>query len=311
MKVDNLILIKSLGKGSFGKVFLTKKIDSDELYATKRLDRAYSEKPDNMKRLNNEIRILKGINHPNIVLIDLKKTKTHIYIVTEFCNGGGLSDCLRKYINIHFKPFKEEIVQYLMRQIVRAIHFLHTNKIIHRDLKLDNILVNFPTEQDKKNLNMMKATIKLIVFGFATKLRSSKSNLTYTELGTPSNMEPKLLENMEARTTNKEGYDEKADIWSLGTLCYEMLEGHLTFGAQSIEELYEKVKNGTYSLPLNSSKEVVSFINGMLKYDPNNRLSAEELLKHDFLVKNVKDFTPIDRKTNRKKNFWKRYKSEY
>ena len=302
MQVDNLILTKSLGKGSFGEVFLTTKNGSNEKYATKRLDRAFSEKPENMKRLTNEIRILKGINHPNIVrLIDLKKTKTHVYIVTEFCNGGSLTDCLRKYINTHYKPFKEEIVQFLMRQIVKAIHFLHTNKIIHRDLKLDNILVNFPTEQDKKNLNMMKATIKIIDFGFATKLRPSKSNLTYTVLGTPTNMEPQLLKNMETKTRNKEGYDEKADIWSLGTLCYEMLEGHMTFGGKSMEELYEKVKDGTYSLPLNSSKEVVSFINGMLQYDPNKRLSAGELLKHDFLVKNVKDFTPIDRKKIEKK----------
>ena len=255
-----------------------------------------------MKRLTNEIRILKGINHPNIVrLIDLKKTKTHVYIVTEFCNGGSLSECLRKYINIHYKPFTEEIAQFLMRQIVKAIHFLHTNKIIHRDLKLDNILVNFPTEEDKKNLNMMKTTIKIIDFGFATKLRSSKSNLTYTVLGTPTNMEPQLLKNMETKTRNKEGYDEKADIWSLGTLCYEMLEGRMTFGGKSIKELYEKINDGNYLLPLNSSEEVVSFINGMLQYDPNKRLTAGELLKHDFLVKNVKDFTPIDRKKIEKK----------
>ena len=213
MQVDNLILTKSLGKGTFGEVFLTQKQGSKELYATKRLDRAYSEKPDNMRRLTNEIRILKGIKHPNIVrLIELKKTKTHVYIVTEYCNGGDLTSCLRDYVNKHFKPFTEEIVQYLMRQIVSAINFLHTHKIIHRDLKLDNILVNFPTEEDKKNLNMLKATAKLIDFGFATILRSSKANLTYTVLGTPTNMEPQLLKNMEEKKRNKEGYDEKADI---------------------------------------------------------------------------------------------------
>ncbi len=297
MQVDDLILTKSLGKGSFGEVFLTQKKGSNELYATKRLDRAFQEKKENMKRLTNEITILKNINppHPNIVrLIDLKKTKTHIYIVTEFCNGGSLSKCLQKYTSIHFKPFNEEIVQYLMRQIVNAIYFLHKHKVIHRDLKLDNILVNFPTEKDKKSLNMMKATVKLIDFGFATRLHSSKSNLTYTVLGTPCNMEPHLLNNMEMRTHNKQGYDEKADIWSLGTLCYEMLEGHMTFSGRSLEELYKKVKDGNYSLPLSSSKEAVSFINGMLQYDPNKRLSAEELLNHDFLVKSVNNFHSID-----------------
>ena len=295
MQVDDLILTKSLGKGAFGEVFLTQKKGYKELFATKRLDRAFSEKPENIKRLANEITLLKKINHPNIVkLIDLKKTKSHSYIVMEFCNGGDLSGCLKKYKAAHRRPFPEEVVQYIMRQVVSGLAFLHSNKIIHRDLKLDNILVTFPSENDKKSLNMMKATAKIIDFGFATKLHSSKSNLTYTVLGTPSNMDPQLLKNMETRTPNQQGYDEKADIWSLGTLCYEMLVGHMAFCGSSMQELFQKVRQGTYSLPTNLSKEVVSFINGMLQKDPSKRLSASQLLKHEFLVKNVKQFQPMD-----------------
>ena len=99
MQVDDLILTKSLGKGAFGEVFLTQKKGCSEFYATKRLDRAFSEKPENIKLLANEITLLKKIHHPNIVkLIDLKKTKSHCYIVMEFCNGGALSGCLKKYI---------------------------------------------------------------------------------------------------------------------------------------------------------------------------------------------------------------------
>ena len=295
MQVDDLILTKSLGKGAFGEVFLTQKKGYKELFATKRLDRAFSEKPENIKRLANEITLLKKINHPNIVrLIDLKKTKSHCYIVMEFCNGGDLSGCLKKYKAAHRRPFPEEVVQYIMRQVVSGLAFLHSNKIIHRDLKLDNILVTFPSENDKKSLNMMKATAKIIDFGFATKLHSSKSNLTYTVLGTPSNMDPQLLKNMETRTPNQQGYDEKADIWSLGTLCYEMLVGHMAFCGSSMQELFQKVRQGTYSLPTNLSKEVVSFINGMLQKDPSKRLSASQLLKHEFLVKNVKQFQPMD-----------------
>ena len=295
MQVDDLILTKSLGKGAFGEVFLTQKKGCKALYATKRLDRAFSEKPENIKRLSNEITLLQKINHPNIVrLIDLKKTKSHCYIVMEYCNGGDLSGCLKKYKAAHRRPFSEEIVQYIMRQVVSGISFLHSNKIIHRDLKLDNILVTFPTENDKKSLNMMKATAKIIDFGFATKLHASKSNLTYTVLGTPTNMDPQILKNMETRTPNHQGYDEKADIWSLGTLCYEMLVGHMAFCGSSMQELFQKVRQGTYSLPMNLSKEVVSFINGMLQKDPNKRLSAKDLLKHEFLVKNVKQFQPMD-----------------
>ena len=295
MLVDNLVLTKSLGKGSFGEVFLTKKVNGKELYATKRMDRAEFDKPDNNKRLLNEISILQKISHKNIVkLIEVKKTKSHIYIVTEFCNGGSLTDNLNKYVQIHRKAFSEEIVQYLMKQIVSAIYYLHMNKIVHRDLKLDNILLNFPNENDKANLNMLKAEIKLIDFGFATRLRTVNGNLANTILGTPSNMEPHMLRDMENQRPSLKGYNEKVDIWSLGTLCYEMLVGRMTFAGHSMEELYKKVKAGNYKLPLWLSKEAVSFINGMLQYDSNKRLSAFELLNHDFLKKNVKEFQTLD-----------------
>ena len=295
MLVDNLVLTKSLGKGSFGEVFLTKKVNGKELYATKRMDRAEFNKPDNNKRLLNEISILQKISHKNIVkLIEVKKTKSHIYIVTEFCNGGSLTDNLNKYVQIHRKAFSEEIVQYLMKQIVSAIYYLHMNKIVHRDLKLDNILLNFPNENDKANLNMLKAEIKLIDFGFATRLRTVNGNLANTILGTPSNMEPHMLRDMENQSPSLKGYNEKVDIWSLGTLCYEMLVGRMAFAGHSMEELYKKVKAGNYKLPLWLSKEAVSFINGMLQYDSNKRLSAVELLNHDFLKKNVKEFQTVD-----------------
>ena len=177
MLVDNLILTKSLGKGSFGEVFLTKKVKGTELYATKRMDRADYEKPDNHKRLINEISILKALKHPNIIrLIEVKKTKSHIYIVTEFCNGGDLSGTLNTYMKIYQKPFSEEIVQHFMRQILSALNYLHRNHIIHRDLKLENILLNFPTKEDKTNLNLLKAQAKLIDFGFATKLKIQTFN---------------------------------------------------------------------------------------------------------------------------------------
>ena len=295
MQVDNLILTKSLGKGSFGEVFLTKKVGGNELYATKRMDRSEYDRPENKKRLINEINILQGINHTNIVkLIELKKTRNHIYIVTEFCNGGSLSDNLRKYQKKNNKPFSEEIVQYLMRQIVSGIYYLHQNRIIHRDLKLDNILVTFPNENDKQNSNMLSAVVKIIDFGFATKLKQNH-DLTNTVLGTPANMEPHLIKNMEKHQPNLKGYNEKVDIWSLGTLCYEMLVGRLTFSGNNMNELYQKIKIGNYKMPLFLSKEAVSFLNGMLQYDEKKRLSASDLIKHDFLVKNVKLFQPVNK----------------
>ena len=296
MKVDNLILTKSLGKGAFGEVFLTKMEGRNELFATKRLDRAYSEREENIKRLHNEIKVLQKVHHPNIVgLIDLKKTKSHCYLVMEFCNGGDLTSCLKKYMAKYNKPFSEEIVQYLMRQIVSGLDALHSRNILHRDLKLDNILVCFNSENDKNSINMMRSTAKITDFGFATILNSA-SPLAHTVLGTPTYMEPGLLNNMETRTRNQ-GYDQKVDIWSLGTLCYEMLVGRNPFSGRSMQDLYNKVKIGTYPLPKSLSREVVFFIEGMLQKDHNKRLSCKELLKHDFLTKSVHQFKPMDVRT--------------
>ena len=289
--VDDLILIKSIGKGNFGEVFLTKKKNRPEYYATKKMERAVVERPENKNRLLYEINILSKLNHPNIIkFYGLKKTLNNWYLITEFCNGGSLLDNLKKYWSHFRRPFSEDIVQYLMKQIVSALQYLHFNKIIHRDLKLDNILVNFPSEYDKNSLNMMKAVVKIIDFGFATQLNKQ---LTYTALGTPTNMDPVILENIKTGIPNA-GYNEKVDIWSLGTICYEMLVGHKPFNGKSMDELFQKVKNGTYSLPLSLSKEVVSFINGMLQQDPNKRLTANQLLYHDFLRKHPSQFQSVD-----------------
>ena len=294
MKVDNLKLTKSLGKGAFGEVFLTQIDGKNGFFATKRLDRSYTDKEENYKRLANEISVMQKIRHPNIVgLIDLKKTKSHCYLVMEFCNGGDLTGCLRKYMEAHRKPFSEEIVQYLMRQIVSGLDALHSRNILHRDLKLDNILICFNSDNDKKSLNMLRANAKITDFGFATYL---KQGLATTVLGTPCNMDPSLLNNMETRTRN-EGYDQKADIWSLGTLCYEMLVGRTPFSGNSMQDLFKKVKIGNYALPTSLSREVVFFIEGMLQQDPKKRLSCKELLNHDFLTKNVGQFKPLDART--------------
>ena len=93
---------------------------------------------------------------------------------------------------------------------------------------------------------------------------------------------------------NSDGYDKSADIWSLGALCYEMLIGHWIFNGRNIGDLIEKVEIGKYSIPATLSKEVSSFLNGMLQYDPTRRLTIEELANHDFLNKDVKNFTKIN-----------------
>ena len=296
MLVDDLTLIKPLGKGAFGEVFLTSKQGTKQKFATKQIDKKYAANPKAKKYLDNEIMILKDIDHENIVkLYDVKETSQFFYLVTEYCNGGGLSDCLEKYQEEHNAPFPEELVQYLMKQIVSALRYLHSKRILHRDIKLDNILVHFDSEEDRVNKNLMKAKVKMIDFGFARYLK--KEELAYSTLGSPINMDPGILRKLNKMEHSKEyGYDEKADIWSLGTACYEMLIGNCTFDADSMKELVSKVERGNYFLPSTLSKEAVSFLNGMLQYDFKKRLTAEQLYRHKFLNKNFKDLERIDLK---------------
>ena len=303
MILENYILEKNLGKGSFGEVYLTTlKGDSSKKFATKKLDRAQIEGTEAVKYLKNEIEIMQKLDHPNIVKFEsIKKTKKHFYVIMELCNGGELSQALAKYQEKNGKPFTQDIVQHLMRQIIDAFKYIHGKKVIHRDIKLENILLNFESEKDKENLNMMKAQIKIIDFGFSCFV--NKSGLLYSTLGSPINMDPIILKKLNSHTnkTRQLGYDQKADVWSLGTICYEMLIGSSAFDSQDMEELVDKIEKGTYSVPTNLSREVISFINGMLQYESTARLSCEQLSKHPFLTTDVKDFHQIDMKKVEKK----------
>ena len=278
-----------------GEVFLSTKKDSKEFYATKKIDRKHADRPEVKRYFTNEINILKSLKHNKIIrLVDLKQTPSHYYIVMEYCNGGSLLSCLNKYKKLYKKPFSEEIVQYLMRQIVSGLKYIHRHKIVHRDIKLDNILVKFYSEDDLKKLNMMKTHIKICDFGISIHLDESK--LAYTALGSPAYMDPFILKKLNERNDilNSEGYDQSADIWSLGAICYEMLIGKRVFTGRNIKDLYKKVEEGNYIVPTYLSKEVVSFINGMLQYDSQKRLTCEELSRHRFLTRNTKEFSPID-----------------
>ena len=294
MMIDEYCLIKCIGRGAFGEVYLTNKKGSNQLYATKKVSKQKIESPSIKKYFINEINILKELNHKNIIRLEtIRQTAHNFYIITEFYNGGGLSECLRKHRMIKGRPFSEEIVQHLMRQIIDALKYLHSKRIIHRDLKLDNILINFESEEDKKNLNLFKSEAKIIDFGFATYLDSN--GLRFSILGSPINMDPALLSKLiNQNLSNLIGYNEKADIWSLGTVCYELITGKPIFHAQNLLDLVRLVENGIYHLPTDISEELVSFLTSMVQYSSKNRLSAEELSKHPFLTKNINEFTKLN-----------------
>ena len=299
-KIEDITLLKKLGSGTFGEVYLATKAEKQGYFAAKILRRREMDMPENKRHLEEEINILKGLNHPNIYkILDIKSTPQYYIILTEYINGGSLSSCLEKYQKKFGKPFTEEIVQYLMRQIIDGFKYIHGKNIMHRDIKLDNIMVNFNNENDKNNLNLLRTTIKIIDFGLAIK------GLGKTVAGSPLNMSPLILNkyanSMAGKICKKEVYDQKVDIWSIGAACYEMLIGKAVFDASSLADLIEKVELGNYYVPTNISKEIVSFLNGMLQYDSKNRLSTAQLAQHPFLTKNVRDFQKIDTKKVSKK----------
>ena len=173
---------------------------------------------------------------------------------------------------------------------------MHEIKIVHRDLKLANILINYDSEIDKNNINLLKSNIKIVDFGFATHI--SNANLLKTAIGSPFNMDPRILKKFCNKTNELQEYDEKADIWSLGTLCYKMLIGENPFSGKDVQELALKVEEGTFKVPLSFARETISFLLGMLQYEPSKRLSSKELTNHPFLIKYIEDFSYIDLRQN-------------
>ena len=294
--VEDYTLEKIIGKGSFGQVYLTSKTGTNKLFATKKMPKTMVLQPKVKKYFNNEIHILENIDHPYIIkLYEIKQTINNYFLIFDFCNGGDLNHCLEKYKKKNKKPFTQEIVQHLMNQIVNGLQYLHNSKILHRDIKSDNILVHFKSKEDLQNLNLLNADIKIIDFGFARYLEDD--SLAQSVLGSPLYMAPQILRKLKKLDNNNSfGYDQKADIWSLGTVCYEMLIGTPPFYAENYDDLLKGIQKGNYSIPnnLKLSKEAVSFLNGMIQYNPQSRLDINTLANHDFLVKDIKSFHFID-----------------
>ena len=174
-KIDDLTLSEKIGKGCFGDIFLSFKQNIQTKYATQVINKTDINDKGIKRYLNNWIFILKDIHHLNISkFIELKISPQKVYVVTEYYNGGNLRECLEIYKKKINKPFSEEIVQYIMRQIIDAMKYLHNKKIIHRNMKLDNIMIHYEDENDRINNNIMKGKIKITDFSFATYLKKGK-----------------------------------------------------------------------------------------------------------------------------------------
>lgn len=292
--LDDYVFDKKLGKGTYGCVFLTRKANSKTLYATKIIDKDIALRPELKTYFLNEVKILKETDNENIIkLYELKETENKYFMIMEYCNGSTLSENLKKYFIKYSIPFPEIIVQYLLRQIASGLYYLNKCNIIHRDLKPENILLHYENEEDRKNLNILEAKIKIIDFGFA---KYMSKNCAKSICGSPSIMDPIILKSLACETLDEPSYTFKADIWSLGVIVFHLLIGKNPFVASNCKDLFHKIDEGFYKIPkfLKLSKEAITLINGLLKFDSEERLSIDQLILHEFLSKNINDFEYID-----------------
>lgn len=289
-KVKDYELLEKIGKGSFSKVFKARNSKNGEIVAIKRINKDQLEKKlgANYKEiLQRELMILMQINKcKNIIQIrDVVRTKDHFYIIFEYCKGGDLSHYLKKH-----KRLPEKLAKNFMGQIASALKPLNKLRIVHRDLKLSNFLLSDDSEEP---------IVKICDFGLARQKGSKDSSLLFDTLcGTPIYMAPEVL------MGNK--YDERADLWSMGVILYEMLIGHPPFEGNSLSDLIDKVKAGRYIIPtsITISKPCINLIGGLLISEPNKRFTWEDFFNHPFIIESDEgaeegkdDFEEIDSQT--------------
>ena len=258
------------------------------------------------KNFRRELQNLHNLKHPNIIhILDYLNNQSYNYIVLEYCNGGNLREYLQKYMEKNKAPLNEFFIQKILRQIAPALEFMHSKNIIHRDIKLENILLNFNTypniPKNGKRPQALKFSEKSLNKDFSAKitgLNFSKDliqdNMGSTILGTPLYMSPDVVERLDNKTNKK--YNTSADLWSLGVITYELLTGTTPFVGSKYEEVFQNIEKGSYKLPkkLKPSIEIISFINGLLQYYPEKRYDWEQIKQHPFLTKSVEDFNFVD-----------------
>ena len=304
-QVGHYFLMKEIGKGASATVFLSVDERKDELVAVKAIPMENLKKDNGTINLQRELKILHKLKHENIVKIkDFQTTKRNNYVVIEYCNGGSLGDYKKYYEKTHKTTLNEFFIQKIMRQITDGLEYMHSQDIVHRDIKLDNILLNFnkfsnyaikgvlPPEIKYENISLYDSfTIKIADLGYSKEL--SASNMGSTILGTPMNMSPDIIQNYVGTETKQ--YNTSVDLWSLGTITYQLLTGKPPFIGKNYKEVFNHIMEGKYSLPssLKVSIELITFINGLLQFYPEKRLNWGQIKSHPFLTKNIDSFTYI------------------
>ena len=269
---DNYQILKRLGKGSFGNVYLVRQKSTGEYKACKKISKLVLQ--DELK-YKKEIEILIKADHPNILkLYGIYETVRSIYLITEECKGGTLLERILENVNKK-KDYSEKQACDLFSQIMSGIAYLHSNGICHRDIKLENILYLYPKETNDN-------TLKLIDFGFGNFFQ--KGNRLQTKLGSAYYIAPEVLEG---------NYNEKCDVWSAGVILFFLLCGRLPFYGNSEEEIYSNIKKMSYQIPLEKINKISDDAKDLISHmliSEDKRYSSEEVLSHRWF-KNSKNIS--------------------
>jgi serine/threonine protein kinase len=284
-KFGDYTILEKLGEGSFGKVFKASKFVKckKEFFAIKAISKKnlVSKNAEYFKR---ELAILQKISHEYIIKFyeHLENVNFH-FIITEYAYGMDLGELNKAYVKKNNKNLPELYIQLIIKQISSALYYLFKQNIIHRDIKLENILFTFPNENAKKDLDILSGCVKIIDFGLARPFDTM--NIMNSIVGSPITMAPQILNNVNKNFDKNFSYDYKTDIWSLGTILYQLVTNEFPFDARNIDDLQERIDLGNYYIKekLNLSFELISLIDGLLQYNPVNRLSWEEIVNHPFL----------------------------
>ncbi|XP_060061132.1 ribosomal protein S6 kinase alpha-2 isoform X2 [Erinaceus europaeus] len=259
-------LLKVLGQGSYGKVFLVRKVkgsDAGQLYAMKVLRKATLKVRDRV-RSKMERDILAEVNHPFIVKLHYAfQTEGKLYLILDFLRGGDLFTRLSKEV-----MFTEEDVKFYLAELALALDHLHTLGIIYRDLKPENILLD------------EEGHVKITDFGLS-KEAIDRDKRAYSFCGTIEYMAPEVV--------NRRGHTHSADWWSFGVLMFEMLTGSLPFQGKDRKDTMSLILKAKLGMPQFLSVEAQGLLRALFKRNPCNRLGAgtdgvEEIKRHPFFV---------------------------
>lgn len=260
-------IVSTLGEGSFGVVFKVQDKKSGlyrAMKVMKKVKKNFNEEEEN--KMKNEINILKGLDHPNIIKVfEFYSTETNFYIISELCLGGELFDKI-----IKSKHFNENVAAHIMKQLLSAVHFCHQYNVIHRDIKPENIMLETKEDAEKNYFN-----IKLIDLGTASIFKDN--TMLNKQIGTPYYIAPEVLNN---------NYNEKCDIWSCGVIMFILLCGSPPFHGKDDDEIYNSVKNAKYNFKLpiwhSVSDSAKNLIRSLFEIDINKRPSAARALNHQW-----------------------------